>query len=405
LADLSGPKIRIGKVKEDTTLNAGDEIKISKKSATGDKEAISINFSSILKGLKPGTTIFLGDGDIILKAKRKVRGGVMAEVLAGGKMRSSMGFLAQDISLGGSMITKKDKEDINALSNAGVTAFAVSFVQSKKEIKQVRRRLPEEKALMVIAKIETPKAVKNVEEIMDEADGIMIARGDLGLSMPMEKIPQIQKELIELGRDKAKIVITATQMLESMKENPLPTRAEVTDVATAVLEGTDAVMFSAETATGKYPLRTIEMAKAIIKSTEGQVYEREFTKEDNIADAISASVTNVAKEVEAKLIIVLTESGRTARLIARHRQDIPIVAMSPHEATTRKLNFIWGVYPHKEARSSIVHNFKELTKETQKVAKSNRILKLKKGDIFVIGAGVPFEEPGTTNLLLVEKVK
>lgn len=403
LVDLSGPKIRVGKVKEGSILIGNQKVKIVVNQILGSNEKFFINHPSLLKQFKKGTTIFLGDGEIILEVLKNDKNLATARVISGGTLRSNMGFLARDIALRNTR-TVKDTKDIKELAKSGITAFALSFVQSKKEILSVKKMLPQNYSPLIIAKIETTTALKNIDEILDAADGIMVARGDLGLAVPMEEIPFIQKELIKLALERAKPVITATQMLNSMQYNVLPTRAEITDVTNAILDGTDAILFSNETATGNFPIDVINMARAIIHSTENKVKVHEFQEDTYIDSAVSASVVHIAEQVGAKLIIVLTASGRTAQRISRHRFNLPILALTLNEQTIRKLNFSWGVYPGVKADAKI-HNLKQLIKKTQSAAKNNTVIKLNKEDVFIISAGIPFDMSGNTNLVLVQRVK
>ncbi len=287
------------------------------------------------------------------------------------------------------------------LIEQGADAIAVSFVQSAKEIQDVRELLPSDSRIMLIAKMETAKCVQNAEEIVEEADGIMVARGDLGLSIPIAKVPLIQKKLIDLCVRKAKPVITATQMLESMISKPIPTRAEVADVANAILDRTDAIMLSAETAEGKFPAETVEMMVKIIAEVAGDVSVYEYKERKTVSNAITDSVGTIGDLIDGKLIIAFTESGRTARRISRHRHQLPIIAISPDDATIRRLNFSWGVYPQKVA---VIRNFEEMLTQAKGVAKNNKIEPLIEGDKFVISAGMPFGETGTTNMILVQKI-
>jgi len=401
IADLAGPKIRIGKVVPGSVLHAGRTVKLVRKLIEGSADALSLNFPAILNNLERGAEIYLADGLLKLEVVRSIAQGVLARVVIGGSLRSGMGFSAQGLSLAHFSLSAKDKEDIKTVSAAKVDAIAVSFVQTARDITKVKNVLPYNSEPMVIAKIETAAAVENSEQIIDAADGIMIARGDLGLSVPMPELPFIQKQLIRLALKKAKPVITATQMLESMIHNSLPTRAEVADVTKAILDGTDAVMLSGETAVGKFPEEVVRMMRKIIERASGQVVFREFPEEDLIADAISASTVKIARQINARLIIVFTESGTTARRIARHRPAQPIIALSPDLRVMRRLVFSGCVTPR---YSKILKRFDEIVPIARHVAASNPIVTLKKGEAFIVSAGVPFGKAGSTNLVLAEKV-
>ncbi len=399
MGDLVGPKIRIGTVEPGVNLEAGKKLKILFKQTYGSAEAISINFPTILKNLEKGHEIYLGDGEIKLSFLERNGDGVVAKVIVGGELRDRMGFSSHGISMR-FPLTEKDEHDIAMMCDLGADALAVSFVQSQKDIEEVRKLLPTRKPPILIAKIETLAAVEKSEEILEVSNGLMVARGDLGFSVPLPELPHIQKSLINLGLKKSKPVITATQMLESMINSHFPTRAEVTDVANAILDGTDAVMLSAETAIGKFPVETVKMMVRIIREAEVRVVKRDFTDTDITADAVSASAVNIAERTNSKLIVVFTQSGHTARLISRHKPNQLILALSPVPETIRNLNFSWGVYSHLVKPST---DFDDMLKVAKKIVRTNNLFTLKKGDSFVLCAGAPFGKSGTTNLVWANK--
>lgn len=400
MGDLVGPKIRIGSVEPGVVLETGKKILISHKQVYGSAESISINFSQIIKNLEKGHEIYLGDGELKLEVVEKISEGVITKIIVGGELRPRMGFSSHGISMR-FPLSEKDEADIKLMVETGVDALAVSFVQSAKNIEEVRKLLPTKNPPTLIAKIETLAAVENAEEILAVSDGLMVARGDLGFSVPLPELPHIQKSLINLARSKAKPVITATQMLESMIKSYFPTRAEVTDVANAILDGTDAVMLSGETAIGKFPIETVKTMSSIIKVAESKVPEKDFSGSEVIADAVSAATVHIAEEVGSPLIIVFTEGGYTARVIARHRPRQTIFALSPNQTTIRKLCFSGGVFPF---LTKSIDNFDQVLALSKKVIKDNGLLKLRKGETFVISAGAPFRRSGTTNLVWVNKV-
>jgi pyruvate kinase len=367
----------------------------------GNAKGFSINFPEILQGLEKGAEIYLDDGLVKLEVVKKEKDGVLAKVIIGGQIRSRVGFSAQGLKLNKFFLTPKDKEDIKTMLEAGADAIAISFVQTAKDVEMVKKMLPAAKRPMLVAKIETQAGVENVEKILDTADAIMVARGDLGLAVPLPEMPHIQKHLIKLALKHAKPVITATQMLESMTYSHMPTRAEVTDVANAILDGTDAVMLSGETARGKYPHEAIRIMRKIIERTTAELARGDFSEDDSIPDAVSASAAKIADQIKARLIIVFTQTGSTARRIARHHHCQPILALSPSSSTIHELNFSWGVYPQEAA---ITENVDDLIKVAKKVAENNPVVKLKKGEPFVISAGIPFGKSGTTNLVLIQKI-
>jgi pyruvate kinase len=401
MGDLAGAKIRIEDVEDNITLEKGDKVTIVSKHIKGDKTKFSLNFPSIIKFIEEGATIYIDDGAIKLRAIKKNDQGIEAIVVVGGKLLPRKGFLAEGIALHKMGVSDKDKNSIKLMIEKGVDALAISFVQTAEDVLEVRKLLPKNSQIRLVAKIETQSGVDNAESILEEVDILMVARGDLGLSVPMAKIPHIQKRLIKLCLKKAKPVITATQMLESMISRSIPTRAEVTDVANAILDGTDAVMLSAETASGLFPVETIETMVKIISETLLHLDHIEFNEEGQIGDAVSASAGNIADQIDAKLVIALTEKGTTARKISRHRHKFPVLALSNNDATIHALNFSWGVYPHKVIAIKEFEQMKDIIKD---IAKKNRILNLKKGDKYVITAGIPYGQSGSTNLIYVDKI-
>lgn len=401
MGDLPGPKIRISDIKPETTLEKGQKFIVSKDITIGDAKGCGVNQPTVLDNLEEGAEVFIDDGTIKLVVDKKIENGVQTTVVVGGLLKPRKGFSAEGLSLKLDKVTPQDQKAIALLIEQEADAIAVSFVQSAEDIRAIRELLPENSKIMLIAKMETAKCVENVEEIVEEADGIMVARGDLGLSIPIAKVPLIQKRLIDLCVRNAKPVITATQMLESMISKPIPTRAEVADVANAILDRTDAIMLSAETAEGKFPVETVEMMVKIIHEVVGNVKVYEYKERKTISNAITDSVGTIGDLISGKLLIAFTESGRTARRISRHRHQLPIIAVSPNEATIHRLNFTWGVHPQK---IEDIKNFEEMLAKAREVAKNNAIESLAEGDKFVISAGMPFGETGTTNMILVQKV-
>lgn len=401
MGDLAGPKIRIGDVIEGLVLKNDDEVEIVSGDVIGTHEKLSVNYPGIIKQLEHGAEIYIDDGRIKLEVKRKTDKGVKAKVLVGGEIKPHKGFYAEGISLDLDDLSEKDKHDLKMMHEAGADAIAVSFVQTARDVERVRDYLPKTCPIMLVSKIETAKAIENIDSIIDITDAIMIARGDLGLAVPMQEVPYLQKKLITKSLEKAKPVITATQMLESMTHNPLPTRAEVTDVANAILDGTDAVMLSGETATGEFPIETVRMMVKIIRSSTPHVERREYFHEHAISNAVTASIGRIADQIEAKLIIAFTEKGTTARRISRNRHPETIIALSPDLAAVRKMNFSWGVYPYLIERTK---NFEHMREQGKELARRNEVQPLDKGESFVIAAGMPFGQAGTTNMVFIERV-
>ncbi len=399
LGDLAGPKIRIGDMDEGVIIEKDQEVLIVKETIKGNKTRFSLNYPSIVPQLAKGAEIFIDDGKLKLEVVKKSDSSVVAKVLVGGLLKPRKGFNAQGISLASQGLSEKDKKDLEFVLENGADAIAISFVQSERDVELVRKLLPKNSNHLLIAKIETMKSIEEIEKIVHAADGIMVARGDLGLAVPMEEIPFLQKRLIEMCLEKAKPVITATQMLESMTTNPIPTRAEVTDVANAILDGTDAVMLSGESAAGSFPVETVEMMARIIRETTPHVSQRTYPHEKNIAHAISSSVGSIAEDLQAKAIIAFTESGATARRISRHRSSQPILVLTPNESTWRNMNFTAGVYSFKIEPTK---NFDHMMKQARQVARTNPVIPLKEGEPLVIVAGLPFGKRGSTNMIYIE---
>ncbi|MEK7643011.1 MAG: pyruvate kinase [Patescibacteria group bacterium] len=400
LGDLAGPKIRIGMVEPPLELHSGQTVSLVSKKVNGTLDGgINLNFPDILKRLEKGMEIYLDDGLLKFQVLEKTKEGVKARVLIGGLLKSRKGFSVQGLSMGRFQLSQKDKTDIKAMVKLGADFLAVSFVQDARDIEAVKVLLPKNGSRpQVIAKIETADAVREVDGILEAADGLMIARGDLGLSVPMPEIPFIQKELIIKCMAHAKPVITATQMLESMIHNPLPTRAEVTDVTKAILDGSDAVMLSGETAAGKFPEEAVRTMADIIKTSTPKIVRRIFSDNNHTADAVAASACSIADQVAAKLIIVFTETGSTARRISRHRHQQPITALTTSVATLHQLSVTWGVTTFLEKP---IKTFDEAMPLAHRVAVTQG---LKKGELFVVSAGVPFGTRGSTNLIFIGRV-
>lgn len=402
LGDLAGPKIRIGEMEEGTVIEKDQKIAILKEQITGNVEQFSLNQPSLVPQLKKGAEVFIDDGKLKLEVVEEGKEKVIARVLVGGLLKPRKGFNAQGISLKAQGLSEKDKDDMKFVIENGADAIAISFVQSAEDVHLVRELLPKNSPVMLVTKIETMKGMEDIEDIVEASDAIMVARGDLGLAIPMEEVPFMQKKIIELCRLKAKPVITATQMLESMTTNPIPTRAEVTDVANAILDGTDAVMLSGETAAGDFPVETVKMMVRIIRRAVSQVEPQMFRHtEESIAHAIGTSAGAIAKELQAKVIIVFTESGLSARRISRHRHPQAILALCEKVSTMRKLCFSAGVYTFLIERTRDIDHMVE---QARKIAHNNNVLSLEKEEPMVIVGGMPLGTSGSTNMIYVERV-
>lgn len=401
MLDLPGPKIRISDMEAGVILEKGQKFTIAKDVTKGDKHKCGLNQPDIINILEPGAEVYIDEGSIKLVITAKTEDSLETTVLIGGELKPKKGFSAEGMFLAKAGITERDEIGIKLAVEHRLDAMAVSFVQNEQDVIEVKNRLPEGSKIMLVAKIETAEGVRNAEAILAEADCLMIARGDLGLAVPLAQVPYIQKELIALCVRKTKPVITATQMMESMITKPVPTRAEVADLANAILDYTDAVMLSAETATGKYPIETVSTMTKVIRESKDHLKPFVFEEKNTMNIATSSSVGEIADRVGAKLILAFTHSGATAKRIARHRHNQVILAVSPDPAIMRRLNFTWGVHPQKIEQTK---NFEDMLQQARELAKNNPIEPLVEGDYYVISAGMPFGQSGTTNMILVQKV-
>ena len=356
LADLQGPKIRTGKLKDHqpVQLIAGEHLTITPRDILGTASVVGTTFKTLAENLEPGSRILLSDGLIELRVDRIDGVNVVCEIVNGGMLGENKGINLPGIPVKVPSLTEKDEEDLEfVVKSGGVDAVAVSFVRTADDVRHVRRRLDALKSdLWIIAKLEKPQAVEHLDSILEVADGIMVARGDLGVEVPPEKVPAIQKHIIRRAAEYRKPVITATQMLESMIENPRPTRAEASDVANAIYDGTDAVMLSAETAAGKYPVETVAMMANIVAETEHQIRLDPPPKRRSliatrltVAETICECMAHSAEDLELGAIAIFTETGSTARMLSKYRPEPPIFALSPYEHVVNRDMLLWGTYP------------------------------------------------------------
>lgn len=398
LQDLAGPKFRIGKIKnEPLILKRGQTIILSKKESTN---SISVNEPKLINALKIKDIIFLDDGTKKLKVIKKYKNKLKAKVLIGGKLFSHKGINVPNLNIKISAITKKDLKDIKFGISKNVDYIALSFVRSEKDIKKLKK-LIKGKNIKIIAKIETSQALKNLNEIIKETDAVMVARGDLGIEIPIAKVPIIQRKIIEKSNAYGKPVIVATQMLKSMTESPFPTRAEVNDISSAVLDKADAVMLSEETSTGKYPLETVKIMNDVIRETEKKLKEEviKLKIEDEKLLSIASGIREMAHKINSKVIAVFTESGKSAQVISSLKIPKIILAFTPHLKTYNQLSLNYGILSIKIPH---LKSFKEMKKIAEK---SISFLKLaKRNDKFLIVAGIPFNKIGSTNLIFVENL-
>ncbi|GAW91161.1 pyruvate kinase [Calderihabitans maritimus] len=407
LVDTKGPEIRIGNIKGGSAvLKEGQELVLTVEKTEGDSRKISVNYRGLPQDVKEGDTILLDDGLIGLEVREVREKEIVCLVINGGEISSRKGVNVPGVEVRLPSITEKDIADIHFAIEEKVDFIAASFVRRAQDILEIRRILEEHNAdISIIAKIENRAGVNNFEEILRVADGIMVARGDLGVEIPSEEVPLLQKQIIEKCNKEGKAVITATQMLESMIRNPRPTRAEASDVANAILDGTDAIMLSGETAVGKYPVETVRtMSRIALRAEEAIHYQeilgkRQIVPQKTVTDAISHATCDIALDLEAAAIITPTASGSTARMVSKYRPKAPIIATSPNEQVLRKLCLVWGVYPLKVSE---ITDTDQMISSAVAAALEKGIIR--SGDLVVITAGVPAGVPGTTNLLKVHIV-
>ena len=402
MQDIQGPKIRTGEAKESTQFKQSHEIKITNKETISDDNIIYINYKDLFKDLNSGERIFIDDGQIVIRVIKKTKSSMLGQIEIGGELRSNQGVAFPDSKLSVSAITEKDIADLKFGNKLDVDIVAVSFVRDANDIKKVREIV--DKNIKIIAKIELKNAVKNLDSIIDEADGVMVARGDLGVQLDLEKVPFIQKQILNEANAKGKITVTATEMLQSMKESHRPTRAEVTDITNAILEGTDCVMLSAETAIGNHPEVVVSAMSDICKEADSRndtsvLRFKETSTVDTLTTSLAKAAVQVANEIEAKAIVAFTETGRTPLLISNYRPEAPIFTMTTIDKTYNQMNILWGVQQIKIDRL-------ETTPEMFEIAdtwlQNNK--KFKKNDKVVIVAGTPPNKEAATNLIRVMKI-
>src|SRR5258706_3998484 len=400
LADLQGPKIRTGALAGGGTVNlrSGQQFIITTAKILGDSTRVNTTFRPLPREVKAGDRILLSDGLIELRVEKTRGQEVICRVVNGGALGEHKGINLPGVKLRVPALTPKDREDLRFALAHNVDFIAASFVRRPEDVllaKALIRRA--KKDTPVISKLEKPEAIENLEGILRVSDGVMVARGDLGVEMNPETVPVVQKNIIARAREFRCRVITATQRLESMTENPRPTRAEASDVANAIFDGSDAVMLSAETASGRYPVEAVSMMARIIEEAESSITEfpRPAPQERlKVAETVAELVCHASRELHMKLIAVFTHSGFTARLISRYRPLVPIVAFSPEEETRRRMALIWGVQPQKIAD---VRKIDGLAAVAEKRLLEERLVR--KGDVIGIVAGTPMGIRGTTNFM------
>jgi pyruvate kinase len=405
LADLAGPKIRIKNIKNGLILNQNDKIIIS-NDKNSDEENITVSSGFTFGKISKGAKILINDGRIQLEVLKKISGhAVQVKTLIGGIVEKGKGVNFPGVAIDMPALTEQDRIDLLLAIEEEADWVALSFVRSAKDKKMVDAILKEKKAsIPIIAKIEKWEALEHLDKIIDTFDGVMVARGDLGVEIPQEQVPLIQKKIISMANKSGKPVIIATQLLETMVESPTPTRAEISDIANAIFDGTDALLVTGETAVGKFPDKVIEVLKKVIIETENTIDYNSILQpighEHHTADAISHATCQIANDMSINVILSLTHSGSTARMIARYKPSAKIIALTPTETTYRQLSIIWGV------TSIIINEYSksdDIPSVSAKFIDGNNILK--KGDKYVVTGGVPIGIAGTTNFVFVQKAK
>ncbi len=402
MLDTKGPEIRLGLFTEGrVTLNAGDRFTLTARDVPGDANIVSISHKGLPGDLTPGAQVLLDDGLIELTVLSIGDEDILCEVVNGGEISNRKGVNVPGVHVSIPPVSDKDSEDIRFGCAEGIDYIAASFVQCAQDVLSIRAIVKEcgRDDVFIISKIENSKGVENFEEILDVSDGVMVARGDLGVEIPIEQVPIIQKKLIHLCNLAGKPVITATQMLESMIHNPRPTRAETNDVANSILDGTDAIMLSGETAAGKYPVAAVKMMHRIACSAQSVPHRQPRGMATTITAAVSHACCAIAADLSAKAIITPTTTGGTARMVSRHRPECPIIACAMTETAYHRLSMIWGVIP---LMIPAMSSTDELIASCLLSSKEKGILQ--DGDIAVITAGVPLKITGTTNLIHVQVV-
>lgn len=401
LADLQGPKLRVGTFANGSEeLTEGQAFRLDLKDAPGDATRVTLPHREIFEALEPGSRLLVNDGKIRLRVEACGDDYADCIVRVGGTISDRKGVNVPDVVLPLAALSDKDREDLEFACQLGVDWLALSFVQRAADVEEGRALVKGRAAIM--SKIEKPAAIEAFDEILDASDGIMVARGDLGVELPIQNVPPIQKRMIRKCRAKAKPVIVATQMLESMIESPLPTRAEVSDVATAIYEGSDAVMLSAESAAGAYPVEAVRTMDDVAREVEADPNYRQIIaaartgEKNSVADAIVTAAREIAETTDIKAICCFTHSGTTASLVARERPFVSILALTPLIGTARKLVLSWGTHC---VLTEEVDRFKMAVVSAARAARADGFATTE--DQIVVTAGVPFNVPGTTNILRV----
>jgi len=405
LADLQGPKLRVGTFAAGPVmLETGAAFTLDRDPSPGDVGRVNLPHAEIFQALVPGSRLLLDDGKLVLRVEDVTSERISTRIEVGGFLSERKGVNVPDVVLPLAALTEKDRRDLSFAMEMGTDWVALSFVQRPEDIAEARRLMGGQGALM--AKIEKPAAVDRLEEILEVADAAMVARGDLGVELPPYSVPPLQKRIVETARRLGKPVVVATQMLESMIKSPSPTRAEVSDVATAVYDGADAVMLSAETAAGNWPEQAVAMMNSIADSVErdpgylGRLRYTETAPDATVADALAEASQQITTTVSASAVICYTSSGSTVRRVARERPSAPILCLTPKQQTARRMGLVWGVYA---VRTKDIGSFEEMIAKARRMALRHNLAKA--GEKIIVLAGVPFGTPGSTNVLHVALIR
>lgn len=408
LLDTKGPEVRVRQFKDGkVTLEAGQLFTLTSEDVEGSKEKVSVTYNRLYEDLEKGMTVLIDDGLIEMQVEKVEQANIVCRVINGGVVSNNKGVNIPDVSLSMPYLSDIDRADILFGIEQDVDFVAASFVQKKDDVMQIRRLLDKNggEDIRIISKIENMQGVQNIDEIIDVSDGIMIARGDMGVEIPFEEVPVIQKMIMKKVYEKGKMAITATQMLESMIKNPRPTRAEVTDIANAVYDGTSAIMLSGETAAGAYPAEAVKTMARIAQRTEQDIdYQKRFFDYDretnsDITDAICHATCTTAYDLNAKAIVTVTKSGYSARMISRYRPGSDIIGCTTSEKVCRQLALTWGVMPIVLKEEKDVFDL-----FNSAILAAEKMGLLQKGDVTVITSGVPIGMSGTTNMIKVQTV-
>ena len=402
MQDIQGPKIRTGISEPNTVLVSGDFVDLTNIENTSSDKSIFINYDNLFTDIKEGERVFIDDGQVVMRVTEINEKKITASIEIGGELRDNQGVAFPDSQLSVSSITPKDKDDLSYGEEIGVDLVAVSFVRKASDISEVKALV--KKDIKIIAKIELKEGMKNLDSIIEESDGVMVARGDLGVQLPLEQVPFAQKKILDTANYKGKISITATEMLQSMKTSFRPTRAEVTDITNAILDGTDAIMLSAETSIGDHPNIVVKVMASICEEADSNNHYssmryKTLSSVDTFATSLAKAAVQIANDIEAKAIVAYTETGKTPLLISNFRPSAPIITFSPKDLTLRQMNILWGVEQTKIDRFDTTEAMFQIADSWLQTNKN-----FKKNDKVVIVAGTPPNEEAATNLIRVMKI-